>query len=163
VKPAHTLPARARAEGPRCRRSRQRRAEAPPGREDRDAARANLAGRTFALWGSRSTIPTTCAKRSRGIIAALAARGAKIVAWDRLQSEAKRALASVPSLSFAASPMQRSRAPTRSSSSPNGRIQSRISARSATRSRSRSCSTDAICTIPPPCAAGLEHFAIGRR
>jgi UDPglucose 6-dehydrogenase len=69
---------------------------------------ANLAGRTFALWGLAFK-PNTDDMReapSRGIIAGLAERGAKIVAWDPVAiPEAKRALASVSSLSFAASPM----------------------------------------------------------
>jgi UDPglucose 6-dehydrogenase len=68
----------------------------------------DLAGRTFALWGLAFK-PNTDDMReapSRGIVAALAARGAAIVAWDPVAiPEAKRALSSIPQLSFAASPM----------------------------------------------------------
>ena len=69
---------------------------------------ADLGGRTFALWGL-SFKPNTDDMReapSRAIVAALAGRGARIVAWDPVAiPEAKRALASVQALSFAASPM----------------------------------------------------------
>ena len=55
---------------------------------------ANLAGRTFALWGLAFK-PNTDDMReapSRAIVAALAARGAKIVAWDPIAiPEARRA------------------------------------------------------------------------
>ena len=69
---------------------------------------ANLAGRTFALWGLAFK-PNTDDMReapSREIIAALVARGAKVVAWDPVAvPEARRLLGAEPALSFAASPM----------------------------------------------------------
>jgi UDPglucose 6-dehydrogenase len=69
---------------------------------------ADLGGRTFALWGLAFK-PNTDDMReapSRAVIAALAARGAKIVAWDPVAiPEAQRALAAEPAVSFAASPM----------------------------------------------------------
>ena len=68
----------------------------------------DLAGRTFALWGLAFK-PNTDDMReapSRAIIAALAARGAKIVAWDPVAiPEAKRMLAGEGALSFAPTPM----------------------------------------------------------
>ena len=78
---------------------------------------ANLAGRTFALWGLAFK-PNTDDMReapSRAIIAALAARGAKIIAWDPVAiPEAKRALAEEPAVSLRAHRRwRRSRAPTR--------------------------------------------------
>ena len=69
---------------------------------------AILDGRTFALWGLAFK-PNTDDMReapSRAIIAALVARGAKIVAWDPVAiPEARRIFASEPALSFATSPM----------------------------------------------------------
>jgi UDPglucose 6-dehydrogenase len=68
----------------------------------------NLAGRTFALWGLAFK-PNTDDMReapSRAIVGALAGRGARIVAWDPVAiPEARRALGSVSALSFAESPM----------------------------------------------------------
>jgi UDPglucose 6-dehydrogenase len=69
---------------------------------------ANLAGRTFALWGLAFK-PNTDDMReapSRAIVSALAARGAKIVAWDPIAiPEARRAFGSEPALSYGSSPM----------------------------------------------------------
>ncbi len=68
----------------------------------------DLAGRTFALWGLAFK-PNTDDMReapSRAIVAALAARGARVVAYDPVaMPEAKRAFGTVPALSYAASPM----------------------------------------------------------
>jgi UDPglucose 6-dehydrogenase len=69
---------------------------------------ADLAGRTFALWGLAFK-PNTDDMReapSRAIVSALAARGAKIVAWDPIAiPEARRAFGSEPALSYGSSPM----------------------------------------------------------
>jgi UDPglucose 6-dehydrogenase len=68
----------------------------------------NLAGRTFALWGLAFKANTDDMREapSRTIVAALAARGAKVVAYDPVaMPEAKRAFGAVPTLSYAASPM----------------------------------------------------------
>ncbi len=69
---------------------------------------ANLAGRTFALWGLAFK-PNTDDMReapSRAIVSALAARGAKIVAWDPIAiPEARRAFGAEPALSYGSSPM----------------------------------------------------------
>jgi UDPglucose 6-dehydrogenase len=68
----------------------------------------DLSGKTFALWGLAFK-PNTDDMReapSRAIVAALAARGARIVAYDPVaMAEAKRAFADVPAVSYAASPM----------------------------------------------------------
>jgi UDPglucose 6-dehydrogenase len=68
----------------------------------------DLAGRTFALWGLAFK-PNTDDMReapAREIIAALAARGARVVAYDPVaMTEAKRAIGDVPYLSYANSPM----------------------------------------------------------
>ncbi len=68
----------------------------------------NLADRTFAMWGLAFK-PNTDDMReapSRTIVAALTARGAKIVAYDPVaMPEAKAAFDAVPALSYAASPM----------------------------------------------------------
>jgi UDPglucose 6-dehydrogenase len=68
----------------------------------------DLAGRTFALWGLAFK-PNTDDMReapSRAIVAALAARGARIVAYDPVaMPEAKRAFGDAPHLSYAATPM----------------------------------------------------------
>jgi len=67
----------------------------------------NLAGRTFALWGLAFK-PNTDDMReapSRALVAALAARGAKVRAWDPVAvDEARKVMAHEPALSFAASP-----------------------------------------------------------
>jgi UDPglucose 6-dehydrogenase len=67
-----------------------------------------LDGRTFALWGLAFK-PNTDDMReapSRAIVGALAARGAKIVAYDPVaMAEARRAFGETPALSYAASPM----------------------------------------------------------
>jgi UDPglucose 6-dehydrogenase len=69
---------------------------------------ANLAGRTFALWGLAFK-PNTDDMReapSRAIIDALLARGAAVCAYDPVAiEEAKRVLGDVAGLSFAASPL----------------------------------------------------------
>jgi UDPglucose 6-dehydrogenase len=69
---------------------------------------ADLAGKTFALWGLAFK-PSTDDMReapSRAIVAALAARGARIVAWDPIAiPEARRAFGDVPALSYGTSPM----------------------------------------------------------
>jgi UDPglucose 6-dehydrogenase len=68
----------------------------------------SLAGRTFALWGLAFKPNTDDIREapSRAIIAALAERGAKIVAWDPVAiPEARRVLSTVTALSFATSPM----------------------------------------------------------
>jgi len=68
----------------------------------------DLANRTFALWGLAFK-PNTDDMReapSRAIIAALVERGAKVVAWDPVAiPEAKRMLAAERSVSFAPTPM----------------------------------------------------------
>jgi UDPglucose 6-dehydrogenase len=68
----------------------------------------DLAGRTFALWGLAFK-PNTDDMReapAREIIAALAARGAKVVAYDPVaMDEARRVLGDAPHVSFAATPM----------------------------------------------------------
>ena len=68
----------------------------------------NLDGRTFALWGLAFKANTDDMREapSRAIVAALAARGAKVVAYDPVAiAEAKRAFGDVAALSYAASPM----------------------------------------------------------
>jgi UDPglucose 6-dehydrogenase len=68
----------------------------------------SLAGRRFALWGLAFK-PNTDDMReapSRVIVDALTRRGASIVAYDPVAiDEAKRALGARPSVSYAASPM----------------------------------------------------------
>jgi len=68
---------------------------------------ADLAGRTFALWGLAFK-PNTDDMReapSRALIAALAGRGAKVRAWDPVAiAEARKVMSGEPALSFAASP-----------------------------------------------------------
>jgi UDPglucose 6-dehydrogenase len=67
-----------------------------------------LAGRTFALWGLAFK-PNTDDMReapSRAVIDALAARGARVVAYDPVaMDEAKRVFKEAPHLAYAASPM----------------------------------------------------------
>jgi UDPglucose 6-dehydrogenase len=69
---------------------------------------ADLSGRTFALWGLAFK-PNTDDMReapSREIVAALGARGAKVVAYDPVaMDEARRVLGAAPHLAFAPSPM----------------------------------------------------------
>ncbi len=69
----------------------------------------NLTGRTFALWGLAFK-PNTDDMRdapSRTIVAALAERGARVVAYDPVaMTEAKRAFGAVPQLSYAANPVE---------------------------------------------------------
>ncbi len=69
---------------------------------------ADLSGRTFALWGL-SFKPNTDDMReapSRVIVDALAARGAKVVAYDPAAlAEAKRVFGAAPHLSYATSPL----------------------------------------------------------
>ncbi len=69
----------------------------------------NLAGRTFALWGLAFK-PNTDDMReapSRALVAALAARGAKVRAWDPVAiAEARKVLAHEPAVSFATSPAE---------------------------------------------------------
>jgi len=69
---------------------------------------ANLAGRTFALWGLAFK-PNTDDMReapAREIVAALAARGARVVAYDPVaMPEAKRVFGDLPHLAYATSPM----------------------------------------------------------
>jgi len=68
----------------------------------------DLAGRTFALWGLAFKANTDDMREapSRTIVAALAARGASVVAYDPVaMPEAKRAFGAVPTLSYAGSPM----------------------------------------------------------
>jgi UDPglucose 6-dehydrogenase len=68
----------------------------------------NLAGRTFALWGLAFK-PNTDDMReapSLAIVAALTARGARLVAYDPVaMPEAKRVFGDTPHVAFAASPM----------------------------------------------------------
>ena len=68
----------------------------------------NLSGRTFALWGLAFK-PNTDDMReapSRAIISALAAHGARIVAYDPVAiEEAKRAIGHATHVTYAASPM----------------------------------------------------------
>ena len=68
----------------------------------------DLGGRTFALWGLAFK-PNTDDMReapARAIVAALAARGARVVAYDPAAiTEAKRAFGEVPYLSYANAPM----------------------------------------------------------
>jgi len=68
----------------------------------------NLAGRTFALWGLAFK-PNTDDMReapAREIVAALAARGARVVAYDPVaMPEAKRVFGDLPHLAYATSPM----------------------------------------------------------
>ncbi len=67
----------------------------------------NLAGRTFALWGLAFK-PNTDDMReapAREIVAALAARGARVVAYDPVaMPEAKRVFGDAPHLTYAATP-----------------------------------------------------------
>jgi UDPglucose 6-dehydrogenase len=67
----------------------------------------DLSGRTFALWGLAFK-PNTDDMReapAREIIAALAARGARVVAYDPVaMPEAKRVFGAVPHLAYAATP-----------------------------------------------------------
>jgi len=69
---------------------------------------ADLAGRTFAVWGLAFK-PNTDDMReapSRAIIAGLAKHGAKVVAYDpAAMDEARRVYAGAPHVAFAASPM----------------------------------------------------------
>ena len=93
---------------PGRRRGRQRRAEAPTRREDRRAAgrRTSPAARS-RLWGLAFK-PNTDDMReapSRALVAALAARGAKVRAWDPVAiAEARKVMSGEKALSFAASP-----------------------------------------------------------
>jgi UDPglucose 6-dehydrogenase len=68
----------------------------------------NLAGRSFALWGLAFK-PNTDDMReapAREIIAALAARGARVVAYDPVaMPEAKRVFGAVPHLTYATTPV----------------------------------------------------------
>ncbi len=68
----------------------------------------NLAGRTFALWGLAFKPNTDDMREAPAlpIVAALAARGATIVAYDPVaMTEGRRVFAEAPHVSFAASPM----------------------------------------------------------
>ena len=68
----------------------------------------NLAGRTFALWGLAFKPNTDDMREAPAleIVAALAARGARVVAYDPVaMSEAKRMFGDAPHLSYASSPM----------------------------------------------------------
>jgi UDPglucose 6-dehydrogenase len=68
----------------------------------------NLAGRTFALWGLAFKPNTDDMREAPAleIVAALAARGAKIVAYDPVaMTEARRVFGDAPHVTFAASPM----------------------------------------------------------
>jgi len=68
----------------------------------------DLSGRAFALWGLAFKPDTDDMREapSRQVIAALAARGARVVAYDPVaMDEAKRALGAVPHVAYAASPM----------------------------------------------------------
>ena len=69
---------------------------------------ADLSGRTFALWGLAFK-PNTDDMReapSQVIVAALAERGARIVAYDPVaMGEARRVLGDTPFMSYAASPL----------------------------------------------------------
>jgi len=68
----------------------------------------NLTGRTFALWGLAFK-PNTDDMREApalAIVEALAARGARIVAYDPVaMTEAKRVFGEAPHIAFAASPL----------------------------------------------------------
>ena len=69
---------------------------------------ADLSRRTFALWGLAFKANTDDMREapSRTIVAELAARGAKVVAYDPVaMAEAKRAFGDVAALSYAESPM----------------------------------------------------------
>ncbi len=128
----------------------------------------DLSGRTLALWGLAFK-PNTDDMReapSRAIVRALAARGAKIVAYDPVaMAEARRAFGETPALSYAASPMAALRG-----------ADALIVATEWTEFRSPDF--DAICAVlAQPLifdgrnlydparvrAAGLEYFGIGRR
>jgi len=68
----------------------------------------DLAGTTFALWGLAFKPNTDDMREAPAleVIAALAARGAKVVAYDPVaMTEARRVLADAPHVAFAASPM----------------------------------------------------------
>jgi UDPglucose 6-dehydrogenase len=68
----------------------------------------DLAGRTFALWGLAFKPNTDDMREAPAleIVAALAARGAKIVAYDPIaMTEARRVFGDAPHVTFAASPM----------------------------------------------------------
>jgi UDPglucose 6-dehydrogenase len=68
----------------------------------------NLAGRTFALWGLAFKPNTDDMREAPAleIVAALAARGAKVIAYDPVaMTEAKRVFGDAPHVTFAASPM----------------------------------------------------------
>jgi UDPglucose 6-dehydrogenase len=69
---------------------------------------ADLAGRTFALWGLAFKANTDDMREapSRTIVEELVGRGARVVAYDPVaMTEAKRAFGALPALSYAASPM----------------------------------------------------------
>ena len=98
----------AAAQDPGRRRGRERGAEASPRREDRRALRPRPRGRRFALWGLAFKPNTDDVREapSLEIIAALALRGRKVVAYDPVaMPAARRALGVSPHLSFAATPM----------------------------------------------------------
>ena len=112
VKALQHTATRARPRRSRCstpsKRSTTRRSACWSRRSSRASAPTSP-GRTFALWGLAFK-PNTDDMReapSREIVAALAARGATIVAYDPVaMTEAQRVLWRVaPQLSFAASPM----------------------------------------------------------
>jgi UDPglucose 6-dehydrogenase len=68
----------------------------------------DLSGRRFALWGLAFKPNTNDMREapSRAIVAALAQRGARIVAWDPVaMDEARRVFGDAPHLSYATSPM----------------------------------------------------------
>ena len=70
---------------------------------------ADLAGRTFALWGLAFKPDTDDMREapSRVLVADLAARGARIVAYDPVaMHEARRVFGSLDALSYAAGPME---------------------------------------------------------
>ncbi len=68
----------------------------------------NLAGRTFALWGLAFKPNTDDMREAPAleIVAALAARGARVVAYDPVaMTEAKRVFGAAPHVAYASSPM----------------------------------------------------------
>jgi UDPglucose 6-dehydrogenase len=127
----------------------------------------NLSGRRFAVWGLAFK-PNTDDMReapSREVIAALAARGATVVAYDPVaMDEARRVFGPVPWLAYAGSPMAAVEGADalvivtewKEFRSPDfDALAKALSSRLVFDGRN-------LFDPPAPRAAGLEYFAIGR-
>ena len=125
----------------------------------------DLAGRTFALWGLAFK-PNTDDMReapSRVVIEALAARGARVVAYDPVaMDEARRIFGDAPHVCVreVADRRVRRRRRARRGHRVEGIPQPRLRRRCGSACARRSCSTAATCIAPAELvrAAGLEYF-----